>query len=302
VKLFVHPGRNTNGESTFSLAPPFELPMLAGESPMSDVLTADPMASVTVFLGPQGGAEISFEPKSDLPYRTPYQFRVEHSRTPASGDWSEIATTTSTWTVVDVSRYNWDILAESWYRVVLIDSDGYQYASRAVHQGNMWDRRDFVLAREMCRRAYQGVRLGLACINGWLFRKITYGMWCQSCGNEITEQGTNSQCPECFGTGFSGGYHHAHPLPVLAPSQQLAEREGELTGVDSVVGTSVKAIAFPLLKPRDIWVAKSSGVRYAIQSQINTTVQVRGVPIILSFMMEKLPTTDITYELRTPDE
>ena len=268
---------------------------------MVDILLQDPMEKLTVRLGAAGGAEIEFLPKIDLPYPDPYTFRLERSRQ-ASGPWENLGSVGSTWAVIDPNRYNWDVLAEGWYRVVLIDGEASEYPSRAVQAGNQWDRRDFIVAREICRRAYQSVRFSFSAVEGWLFRAKDWGTLCTNCGNEITNKASNSQCPICYGTGLVGRYHDAYPLAMMIPRDRTERRNSEPMGQDMLVSGPVRAIAFPRVRPKDLWAAAPSGIRYAIQNTIETVQQVRGIPLLLSFPLHRLETTDVSYGLRTPDD
>ena len=42
----------------------------------------------------------------------------------------------------------------------------------------------------------------------WLFVRRTFGQRCPQCWDDVLGKKTNDQCPTCFGTGFSGGYHY----------------------------------------------------------------------------------------------
>jgi len=42
----------------------------------------------------------------------------------------------------------------------------------------------------------------------WLFVRRTFGQRCPQCWDDVLGKKTSDQCPTCFGTGFSGGYHY----------------------------------------------------------------------------------------------
>lgn len=258
------------------------------------------MEKLSVFLGALGGAEISFLPKTTLTFPQPWTFRIEHKPHVAAPSWLEVDTISDTYYLTDDRRYNWNMVAESWYRVVLLDADGFEWPSRPVQIGNNWGRRDFIAAREICRKFYLACRIGTGGKDVYLCRKKDSGDLCPVCGDEVTGQPTNSQCAACYGTGVAGGYYDAYPMTMWVSAKALQYKQDEPHGRDLMEAFPVQTVNFPWIYPHDVIVDKDSGFRYAIQDKIQVVDEVRNVPLIVSVELQKLGTTDVVYGIPTP--
>lgn len=265
----------------------------------ADSLTQQPFEKVEVFLGVMGGAHVSWWPKTDLPQPTPWTFRVEHAATPA-GDWSTIVDDlTSNTAVLDPARYKYDILAEGWYRVVLVDADDEEYPGEPVHVGVVLNRRDWLIAKETCRRSYQRMRLSTGRA-GWLLKRKSWGALCENCGNPVTGQETNSDCAECYGTGVTGGYHDPFPMMMELGNLDLLASIGPEPSNRHIANREVLAVNFPRLEHLDVWVDHDSGRRFVVQERIRTAVEKRGIPLVVSLHLQPIETTDVVYGLAVP--
>lgn len=259
----------------------------------------NPFERVNVFLGVSGGAEVSFKCRPVLNYPEPYTFRVDHAITPAA-PWTSVGTPDGNWVLVDHERYKYDVLAESWYRVVLVDVNGAEYKSGPVQPGSFTDRHDFLVARDACRRAYQKMRLcsGSA---GWLMKRKEWGPLCTACLDPVSNQPTNSQCPVCFGVGVVGGYYDACDFMLEldnGPYQRVYGGEQASHGVQSKRARSVN---FPRVLPDDIWIDAASNRRWRVQPGIEVTASLRGVDLLIAFVLQPIETTDVVYDFPRPD-
>lgn len=102
----------------------------------------------------------------------------------------------------------------------------------------------------------------------WLFPVRTFGTTCRNCYDPITQRTTTSQCEECYGTGFSRGFHY----PIEVQVQGLPVNLGEIVGgavVRQEAGTVIYASAFPSMKPRDL-IVDASGNRWRVASRKTT--------------------------------
>lgn len=265
---------------------------------MADPLLNDPVEYLRVYLGPAGGAEISFIPKTYLQFPKPWTFNIEVARS-LSGPWTVVVEDADGWVVEDTSRYTWDVVAELWYRVVLVDGEDAKHASRPVALGNYWDRASFLKAREVCRRAYQKLRLGSGTA-GWLLKPLTWGDPCPACGNAITNSPTNSQCETCYGTGYNGGYYAPYQLTLELQNMTARQAYREHLGKDILPGIEMLCVNFPMVFPKDVWIDAGSGMRYRIQGEIRALASMRGVPLIVTGLMQPIETTDVLYAYPTP--
>jgi hypothetical protein len=269
--------------------------------PADDILIDDPIEMLNVFLGAIGGAQISFLPKEDLPWPEPWSFRIEHSDNVA-GTWATIATVSDTYFVTDDNRYSWNLVAENWYRVVMIDAATDEHTSRPVQIGNMWTKRDWLAARELCRKFYLACRIGQDGLNGYLLRRKQSGELCPNCGDPVTGQSTNSQCEVCYGVGITGGYYDPYPMTIMLQRSSESETDDEPTGRGLFDERSVQAVLFPWIYPRDVWVDLASGFRYAVPEKIETVDEVRNQRVIVAMTLQKIGTSDVVYDIHTPEQ
>lgn len=263
-----------------------------------DKLVANPFEKITVFLGVLGGAEVSWNLKKDLPFATPWKFKVEQANE-ISAKWTPIAEVENNVVIIDSKRYKYDILASSYYRVGLVAGDSKVYYSTPTSVGTRLDRRDYTLAKEICRRANQRLRIKSG-KKGWLLKRKFWGATCTNCGNEVTKQATNSQCTSCYGTGILGGYYSPFPYSLeLQGIGQIADYS-EAGSKTNKVKTSARSISFPRIHYKDIWVDYDSGRRYAIQESLNIEAFKRDMPLVISFELHPIETTSVVYNIEVP--
>lgn len=270
---------------------------------MTDPLLQDPFEYVRVFLGLAHAAEISFMPKASLPFAIPWTFTIQHCLVPSStdGEWQDIGETTDNYSIWDMSRYTWDIIAESWYRVILTDGDNIDHVSRPTRAGNSFSRKDYLAARDICRRMYQQMRVHTG-TEGYILRGKSWGEICPNCGNAITEQATNSQCLTCYGIGVIGGYYPAMEMTLETEPLTIHQAFRVQTGKEVLVGKQVLAVNFPPIRPKDIWIEKNSGRRWAVQDDIKSISSIRNTDLLVSFSIHEIETTDVVYHVPMPDE
>ena len=268
--------------------------------PTQDVLLDDPMEIIRVHLGVVGSAEIYFKPKTFLPFPKPYSYYVEYALDP-NGPWTQIQDAPENWVVIDMGRHTYDVIAELWYRVVLIDNAATAHASRSVQVGNRWGKRNFVIAKEVCRQAYQQMRIGDNS-PGYLLKKKLGGTGCQNCSNPLTGQATNSQCSECYGTRISGGYYTPYPMILQVQTMTAKQIYREQTGKEVLPGYQAVGVNFPPMLPDDVWVEANSGKRYKIGGEVRPLAAIQNIPLIVTVLLQPIETTDVIYQLQIPDE
>lgn len=267
---------------------------------MTDVLVANPFEKVTVSPGVLGGAEISWLPKLDLPWPDPWTFRVEVADTPAE-TWTTVATVASTnWALIDPLRYKYDVLTEVWYRVVLVDGDTEEHESDPVHVGTNLGRRDWILCKEVCRRAGQRMRIRTG-REGYLFKRRHWGALCEDCGDEVTGQETNSQCPTCFGVGIVDGYHDGISMTVEMHDEDLQVLTDDTDARRHALKHPTMAVNFPKISPFDLWMDRYSGRIWSVRPHIKTVSALRGISLLVAFQLQPVESTDVVYQLEAPE-
>ena len=263
-----------------------------------DLLHDNPFEKITVSPGVLGGAEVAWVVKFDLPWPEPWTFRVDGAYT-AAGDWVTLDTVSGDWSYVDPTQYKFDFMTEAWYRVVLIDGNSVGHIGDPVHVGTFLDRRDWVLAKEVCRRAKQRMRIRTG-REGHLYKRRGWGELCTTCGNEITGQETNSQCATCFGVGVVGGYYDPVSMWVEMNNEDILHLSGDKDSQRYLLRHPTAAVNFPKISPYDIWRDLRSGKMWAIQPNVRASTTLRGIPILVEFQMQPIEVTDVVYDLGEP--
>jgi hypothetical protein len=86
---------------------------------------------------------------------------------------------------------------------------------------------------------------------GWLFPVRTFGTICKNCYDPITQRVTQSQCEQCYGTGFARGFHH--PIEVwmqMMPIPKTEQIGGAIVRQENA--TTALVSHFPSMKNRDL--------------------------------------------------
>jgi len=107
-----------------------------------------------------------------------------------------------------------------------------------------------LLAQEMIRREDVLFRefVGVQC---WLFPRRTFGQRCPQCWDDVLQKRRQDQCPTCWGTGFSGGYHY--PIGLWGQVDD-AEQTEQVTMEDhrQVTYHTFRTGPSPAIKPMDL--------------------------------------------------
>jgi hypothetical protein len=107
-----------------------------------------------------------------------------------------------------------------------------------------------LLAQEMIRRERILFEefVGTRC---WLFPRRSFGQRCPNCYDDILGKKLDSQCPTCWGTGFSGGYHY--PISFWGQIDSAEETE-QVTTEDHrrVQHSQARTGPSPAVKPLDL--------------------------------------------------
>lgn len=267
-----------------------------------DELLENPFEKVDVRLGAVGGAEINWYPKPGLPFPTPWTFVVETAINP-DAEWTQVGSAVSdaTWALFDPNRYKYDTLVEIWYRVGLKASDNSVHYSDPVQTGSVMDRRDWVLAGEVCRRAYQRMRIRSG-RPGWLLKRKQWGVLCPNCASDISGQASNSQCSICFGVGLTGGFYPPIVFPLEAGGLDSTLLENAEPGSRRYgEKNQILAVNFPRVDQKDVWWDADSDQRFAIQPTIHATTSHRGMPLIIALELQAIPSTAALYQMARPE-
>ena len=138
-------------------------------------------------------------------------------------------------------------------------------------------------------------------IEGILHKRKISGRPCGRCRDFNTGEVCDAACRHCFGTGWLGGYYK--PIPCcwfdVRPADASIRYDLQVQGPVTNTRFEARAIASPLLISGDLWTNKQNSERYRI-IQLQPIVEMKGVPVVYQLAMERLPFSDIAYQL--PEE
>ncbi len=225
----------------------------------------------------------------------PVDFYVDKAR--SGGEWEEIAgPITDDCLYIDPVRWNWNKDMNTFYRIRYdagISEWVYSVPVRAI---GGWERTDYALMRTIVRKELlQYNKYGLT---GVLLNRRDWGAECTLCTEFDTGEATDGQCPECFGTGISGGYFSPIPKTVLPLDKALKMQSSKLAMKDDTQ-RGVRCVAYPtLIKENDLWLDDKNGTRWSIRG-IKPVAELKGVPLVYQLTLKLIPMTDIIY--RAPE-
>jgi hypothetical protein len=218
-------------------------------------------------------------------------FLVFRSQSP-TGPWDELAEIEpGRWQFHDQSAPG--INRNFYYLIRIVSRNGRGYRdSRAARLEHDPDH----IALEMVRKKnlFLQNRGGITCAA--LLRK-TWGPHCSRCWNPERQTPTDKDCPECFGTGYAGGYMNPVEMPCLFnPPEKAILR----AGMPHELGQTYCELAnYPNLDSDDIIVDRYMNIRYQVVHVRPTTH--RMYPVSQLVRLLRVDDADIIYSLEVPD-
>lgn len=236
----------------------------------------------------------------------PYAFQLQWGRTtdPDADDWADVGgPVTNVYFAYDpeqrvFGKENW-----AYYRVKVTTPLG-SYVSLPADARGTLSKRDWLKARNLARRVRTQSRLGEA-QEGYLLRRRVAGTPCQTCLDFITReprQGTD--CPECYGTGFSCGYFYPQGCTwaKILPKAYRASVDGQMRGtVNDVVVQAQNMIVDGFLNEDDVYVAKITDERYYVH-KVQHTAEIRGAGVLANVELRPIPYSSRIYQIEIPDQ
>lgn len=137
-------------------------------------------------------------------------------------------------------------------------------------------------------------------VETYVFKRRSYGNRCDTCWDYHNHKVTNDKCPECFGTGWSGGYLE----PYLTRVQyDITPNNKELTvgGVSEPNSLHAQTISFPQIDDWDLVYRARDNIFYRVDRV--TPTELLTVPVSQHLTIVELPRNYVEYSLskRLPD-
>jgi len=265
--------------------------------------SANPFLELVVRNNPLGGTLISWGLQRDFNDPLPYRFTVYWSETP-EGDQHEVNTPEllNTYSATDYTRRLWAMDTESYYTVVMETPDG-TYVSPPVNANAYWAKRNWLVAREICRKEmllfqkFTGWK-------GWLLKTKVWGPDCPRCGDHDVGGAADAHCPTCYGTGKDGGYWapfatYTYNMQSGPQARKTVQQSAGLA--EPLVLPGMRWPGFPQLATNDVFVHEGSGNRYYVRT-VQVVADVKSIPVIYVSELVQAPYTDIIYTVPITEE
>lgn len=246
----------------------------------------------------EGGARICWE--FDRHFKDPppytYQLQVSQSDIATGDDWDNVGPPQlEVFSLIDTTKRMYGKAQTLGYRVLLTTGAGI-YVSPVANVLGKLDDHSWLIAREILRKEFLRHRI-FSSVDGFLLRARRYGTICP-CVDTRTGEITNTDCTDCFGTGFVNGYYPSLPCQFadIAPEKTREFRNLEGMGTERQVTVIGRFLGFPNPLSGDIFVASSSDERYLIHSTIEAA-HWRSVPLVFECELRRMPFSHIAYTI-----
>jgi hypothetical protein len=263
---------------------------------------------------PLGGNVITWQLETAFTqaHDEPYHFYVDYGKA-GTDEWEVINTVpvVDHCLFIDPCQRHFSDLVDYFYRVRLVlpgeaDGEGLcpYYISRPHQANGVWSHGDWLMAREIVRKEMLMTDKRTNKTNrGYLLKQKKYGTKFYPSREWDTRDIQHTDSTEDFGTGFPGGYFPAidYTVTMDTPWSRSFKRHPQLGTVQSerkAVVKSARALAYPYPESYDVYVRRDNGERYIIHN-IDTLVELGGIPLVLSLELRLAPTTEIIHQVPT---
>jgi hypothetical protein len=205
-------------------------------------------------------------------------FRVEVFRSQGQdGPWDYLATVEEGATQYCDNAVNqpWNLYG-FYYKLRVADISGKGYAdSEPVYCSHEPDH----IAKELIRKKQVFLR-SRSGISAAILAKKSWGIHCGRCWDEVRKLPTDPDCPDCFGTGYPGGYtKQFNALALLQPTNTAYAEIGP----------------DPYVDPGDVFVDRTLNIRYKITAVQQAAHKQYVVSQILT--LQRLDENDVCYKV-----
>lgn len=276
--------------------------------PVTGLDNTRPFGRVYVDYYHAGTSTITWELEPRFYAPSPLSFQVQEAESDVdAGNWVAVGAPVIGTTVVQVPDATLRLPAgkESnvFYRVQLTDGAGTVYYSDPASIFGHLPIHLWRFVQEIVRKETLRASQLLVSNEGFLLKAKRSGTPCTACTDPNgTDEQTDSECPTCFGQRFVGGYYTAQAsfFSDNAPLGHYAHHDLQGRGqVDDDEVTQGRVLAFPYLSTYDIFVDKTSDIRFFIH-RVKTLAHLRMVPIVQQVELRQIPFSHIVYKFPAP--
>jgi hypothetical protein len=248
-----------------------------------------------------GGSRVSWELQKTFTDATPHTFQLQVGNTGVADadDWADTgAAVVDTFYATDSSQRVYGKRLTTHYRVKLTTSGG-TYYSKVVATYGLLSQRDWLIAKSIVRKELLRHEKK-ASPNGFFLKRkwreaatvVDHNVVDPLTGDVIKTINTPGK-----GTSKTGGYYDPVAMFMdLSPETHNIKSDQQGRGTIDDVRITGRAIAFPQLNAKDVWVDATSDKRYFVHS-VQHAAEIRGVPIIVNVELRPAAFNDPVYEV-----
>lgn len=252
----------------------------------------------------RGGTRVMWTITPEFSDPLPWVFQLQggQSGNPDADDWTNIGLPVEDGIyAIDPNQNDFGKEISAHYRVELVTPVA-TYRSQPTNKEGVLNVRDWRLAREIIRK--ERLRARYSAQDGFLLKRRVTGTNCARCLDLQTGEITDPECPECWGTGKQCGYFY--PMNCiwadLSPAASTIKLDEQgMRGTIQDMAVKARMLMLPVIAEYDVWVSAKTDERYVIRS-LGNVAEIRGVPLIVTAELRKLPFTDIVYSIEIPEQ
>ena len=169
------------------------------------------------------------------------------------------------------------------------------YSSSVIQPYGVLNKREFLLIRNIRRQELLQMRQ-MTGVQGCFYSKAIFGPVCTQCTDLVGGGSFSTSCSDCFGTGYTPGYHGPYCC-WFVPSP--AQRQKGMPGGPNVredYSFQFRMLGTPPLKKDDIIVDAVQAKLYYVDAIVNVA-EIRRVPIVQNVTVHEIPTSSPLYRL-----
>lgn len=229
----------------------------------------------------------------DFDETTPWTFSVWWSGS-GHADWTLVETVQDIFFASDPVQREYGALIKGAYQVRLQTAEEGLYSSLPSLLPVSWTEKDLRIAEEIRRREERMYAANAGGTGFWILFRKTFGPKCPSCDN-IAGEVEIASCPDCFGTGFTGGYWPPYSTRgLLAPTQRAIR---QAVGTVYAEKTMLRYSPLPVVAEDDYVILEGLDARYRVE-KAEVVAEIKGIPITQQITCSKMPPFDPIYNLQ----
>lgn len=244
---------------------------------------------------PAGPSTVFWGLKREFMEPGPYTFQLQWAEA-ATAEFTDVgAPVVDTFSAVDPEPRLFAKALETYYRIILTAGNGEVFTSFPQQGNGVWDKRDWLQAREISRKEMLLLKKFVGW-KGWLLKRKVGGPPCLECVDWDAHTAKGG-CDSCFGTGKAGGYwtavrHYWYPYDGFKREKKYSDNAGLGESHTHVV----RMLSCPHVSTYDVLVNEDTGERFIVRN-IKDSAARKGIPIVSTVELRLEEFSGVVYKI-----